>query len=42
MSILESQKTQSIVGIANLAQNKQINKSIQELNKSKMEALKIF
>lgn len=41
MSILESQKTQSIVGIANLAQNKQINKSIQELNKSEMEALKI-
>lgn len=41
MSILDSQKTQSIVGIANLAQNKQINKSIQELNKSKMEALKV-
>jgi len=38
MSLLDSQKTQSVVGIANLAQNKQINKSLQELKKSQEEA----
>ena len=38
MGILDSQKTQSLVGIANLAQNKQINKSIKELKKSQKEA----
>ena len=38
MSLLDSQKTQSVVGIANLAQNKQINKSLQELKKSQDEA----
>mgnify|MGYP001497282198 CR=1 FL=1 len=37
-SFLDSQKTQSVVGIANLAQNKQINKSLQELKKSQEEA----
>ena len=37
-SFLDSQKTQSVVGIANLAQNKQINKSLQELKKSQQEA----
>ena len=40
MSLLDSQKTQSVVGIANLAQNKQINKSLQELKKSQEEAAK--
>ena len=40
MSFLDSQKTQSVVGIANLAQNKQINKSLQELKKSQEEAAK--
>ena len=40
MSFLDSQKTQSIVGIANLAQNKQINKSLNELRKSQEEAAK--
>ncbi len=40
MSFLDSQKTQSVVGIANLAQNKQINKSIQELKKSQEQAAK--
>ena len=38
MSLFDSQKTQSVVGIANLAQNKQINKSLQELKKSQEEA----
>ena len=38
MSLLDSLKTQSVVGIANLAQNKQINKSLQELKKSQVEA----
>ena len=40
MSLLDSQKTQRVVGIANLAQNKQINKSLQELKKSQEEAAK--
>ena len=39
-SFLDSQKTQSVVGLANLAQNKQINKSIQDLKKSQEEAAK--
>ena len=40
MSFLDSQKTQSVVGIANLAQNKQINKSLKELKKSQEQAAK--
>ena len=40
MSFLDSQKTQSIVGIANLAQNKKINKSLEELRKTQEEAAK--
>jgi multidrug efflux pump subunit AcrA (membrane-fusion protein) len=40
MSFLDSQKTQSVVGIANLAQNKKINKSLQELKKSQEQAAK--
>ena len=39
-SFLDSQKTQSVVGLANLAQNKQINKSLQDLKKSQEEAAK--
>ena len=38
MGILDSEKTQSLVGIANLAQNRQINKSIKELMKSQEES----
>ena len=40
MSFLDSQKTQSIVGIANLAQNKKINKSLEELRRTQEEAAK--
>ena len=39
-SFLDSQKTQSVVGLANLAQNKQINKSLQDLKKSQEQAAK--
>ena len=37
-SFLDSQKTQSVVGIANLAQNRQINRNLKELQKSQEEA----
>ena len=40
MGILDSEKTQGLVGIANLAQNKQKNRSIKELRKSQEEAAK--
>ena len=40
MGILDSEKTQGLVGIANLAQNKQINRSIKYLRKYKEEAAK--